>query len=170
MKIRNDFVTNSSSSSFILSFKDEESIYDTLEEQFPTDIEECWSAGEEGYLQQLLDEIKDAKRYTKNDVISLIEYESRYMYEWLFRRQLTQCGMSYSEKQEYLNTNEGKEELRKYTEGCIKERIKDAFEKIGDDIVIVEVEHGDGGEGEDGVLENKILPELDCTVVSFSHH
>ena len=43
MKIRSDYVTNSSSSSFILSFKDEESVYNTLKEQFPKYIENGWS-------------------------------------------------------------------------------------------------------------------------------
>ena len=47
MKIRNDFVTNSSSSSFILSFKDEESVRKTLKEQFPDYIKLGWSAGKD---------------------------------------------------------------------------------------------------------------------------
>ena len=75
MKIRNDYVTNSSSSSFILSFKDEDSIYNTLKEQFPKNIENSWSAGEEGYLYQLLNEIEEAYRLTKNDVRDIIEDE-----------------------------------------------------------------------------------------------
>lgn len=61
MKIRRDYVTNSSSSSFILSFADEDSIYDTLKEQFPKDIESGWSAGEYGYLSDLLNRISDEK-------------------------------------------------------------------------------------------------------------
>lgn len=54
MKIRSDYVTNSSSSSFILSFKNEESVLKTLEEQFPKNVKPGWSAGEEGYLNQLI--------------------------------------------------------------------------------------------------------------------
>ena len=134
MKIRSDYVTNSSSSSFILSFKNEESIYNTLKEQFPKNIENSWSAGDEGYLCQLLNEIEEAYRLTKNDVREIIEDE-----RW------------YSE------------------EPCEDEIIK-VMEKIGNDEVIVQVEHGDGGEGEDGMLEHEILPNLDCTVVRFSHH
>ena len=134
MKIRNDYVTNSSSSSFILSFKDEDSIYNTLKEQFPKNIKNSWSAGEEGYLYQLLNEIEEAYRLTKNDVIDIIEDE------------------------------------RWYCEEPCKDEIMKVMEKIGNDEVIVQVEHGDGGEGEDGILEHEILPNLDCTVIRFSHH
>lgn len=134
MKIRSDYVTNSSSSSFILSFKDEDSIYDTLKEQFPKNIKSSWSAGEQGYFDQLLDEIRESRRLTKDNVQDIAEYE--YYYD---------------------------------KEGCEK-AISKIMDKIGDNKVIVEVEHGDGGEGEDGILEYEILPNLDCTVVRFSHH
>lgn len=167
MKIRRDFVTNSSSSSFILSFKDEKSVESTLTEQFPKDIKEGWSAGKEGYLQQLLDEIKDARRYTKEDIASLIEYENEYEIKWRIQKKLyIQSGMTCKESEQYLQTLEGRALIQKE----INKQVKDALEKIGDDQVIVEVEHGDGGEGEDGILEHIILPSLDCTVCCFSHH
>ena len=76
MKIRNDFVTNSSSSSFILSFKDEESVRKTLKEQFPDYIKLGWSAGEKGYLSQLLDEIDEADRLTNENIKEIVEDES----------------------------------------------------------------------------------------------
>ena len=44
------------------------------------------------------------------------------------------------------------------------------MKKIGDDHVSVQVEYGDGGEGEDGIMEHEILPNLDCTIARFSHH
>ena len=56
----------------------------------------------------------------------------------------------------------------------IEDACKDEFYRImkdiGNDKVIVQVEHGDGGEGEDGMLEHEILPSLECTKIRFSHH
>lgn len=167
MKIRRDYVTNSSSSSFILSFKDEDSIYDTLKEQFPKDIESGWSASEGGYLPDLLNRISDEKRLTQEDIKEIIEDEERWSIRWELREKYErEKGMSHLEAWEFFDSPEGekliKEECGKITAEIMK--------KIGDDHVIVQVEYGDGGEGEDGVMEHKILPNLDCTIARFSHH
>ena len=74
--------------------------------------------------------------------------------------------MSYSELRDFFETSEGS---RLIDDACIDE-FNRIMEKIGNDKVIVEVEHGDGGEGEDGILEHEILPSLDCTKIRFSHH
>lgn len=167
MKIRTDYVTNSSSSSFILSFKDEKSIKKTLEEQIPKDIESGWSAGEDGYLSQLLSEIGKADRLTNDDIKKLVEYEKKWDIRWELRNTLeAKKRMSRSEANDYLDSSEGQKMINE----MLSEKIKDVMDKIGTDKVVVQVEHGDGGEGEDGVLENEILPNLDCTVTSFSHH
>lgn len=166
MKIRSDFVTNSSSSSFILSFKDEDSIYKTLKEQFPKDIKEGWSAGDTGYLYQLLSEIEETERLTQNDLIDIVDRE-RWSIRWLLKEKLEEeKNMSYLEINDYFKSDEG----RKMIDDAYEKQLKEILQKIGDDKVIVEVNHGDGGEGEDGILEHKILPKLDCTVIRFSHH
>ena len=167
MKIRTDYVTNSSSSSFILSFKDENSIQKTLEDQFPKNIERGWSAGEDGYLSQLLSEIGEADRLTNDDIKKLVEYEEEWDIRWKLRDILEEkMGMSYSESNDYLDSPEGQKMINEK----LSEEIKDVIDEIGDNKVIVQVEHGDGGEGEDGMLEHEILPNLDCTVIRFSHH
>lgn len=166
MKIRADYVTNSSSSSFILSFKDENSIYKTLKNQFPKDIETGWSYGNNGYLGQLLSEIEDADRLTEEDIKKIVEDES-WSIQWKLEKKLeNEKNMSYSELRDFFETSEGS---RLIDDACIDE-FNRIMEKIGNDKVIVEVEHGDGGEGEDGILEHEILPSLDCTKIRFSHH
>lgn len=167
MKIRTDFVTNSSSSSFILSFKDEDSIYNTLKEQFPANVKPGWSYGDNGYLYQLLSEIKEADRLTKDDVKRMIKDESYWSIKWSLEEALeSEKHMSYSEIRDFFKTDEG----QKMIDDACKEKIDRIMKGIGDDKVIVEVEHGDGGEGEDGILENEILPNLDCTKIRFSLH
>ena len=165
MKVRTDYVTNSSSSSFILSFKDEESIYKTLKEQFPPNLEVGWSSGEEGYFQQLLNEIEKAYRLTENNIREIIEDED-WSIQYSLIYSLEKKGMSYPEIVDFFKTPEGKRMVDKAYEGDFKK----IMEKIGDDKVIVQIEHGDSGNGEDGVLEHEILPNLDCTVARFSHH
>jgi hypothetical protein len=165
-KVRSDFVTNSSSSSFILAFKDEASVYSTLKNQFPEDIEEGWSAGEHGYFYQVLEEINEAPRLTKEDLEQII-LDEHWSAKWeLERKYMDEHGATYREFSDYLETDEGIQALeRAYS--SYRDSILAA---IGDNKVIVEIEHGDGGEGEDGMLEHHILPYLDCVKVRFSHH
>jgi RNA-binding protein YhbY len=167
VKIRSDYVTNSSSSSFILAFSNEDSIYKTLKEQFPEDIVEGWSAGEEGYFNQLIDEIDNAKRLTREDLIKIFNQEKYSIRRELIRELVEKRdGMDYCDAYDYLKTEDGNSQINKVYEKRLEKFLKD----IGDNKVIVEVEHGDGGEGEDGMLERKILPRLGCTIKRFSHH
>lgn len=165
MKLRIDFITNSSSSSFILSFKNEESIYRILKEQFPENIEPGCSAGDEGYLNQLLNDVFNAERLSREDVVEMIRDED-WIIRWKLRRELEIKGMSYNEIEELFKSPEGEKMVN---EACEKE-IERVMKKIGDDEVIVEIIHGDGGNGEDGMLEHEILPNMECTVTRFSHH
>ena len=67
MKVRSDFVTNSSSSSFILGFTNEDNIKNELIDGF------CdW---EMRYYPMVFDDVKNAKRLTKDEVIAMFYEE-----------------------------------------------------------------------------------------------
>lgn len=64
MKIRTDFVTNSSSSSFILGFKSESTIHDELARKLP-----------EKYLSIVLNNIEHSKRMNADEAIEYLREE-----------------------------------------------------------------------------------------------
>lgn len=110
MKVRHGFVTNSSSSSFILAFKDEEKVrpWGTSWKSF---VECC---NEYDYLDfyELIRGFKsDSKNTNKEEALSNLAWH----YECIKRDELMD-DMSWEERQEYEKTDEYKEEVRKFLE------------------------------------------------------
>lgn len=165
MKIRNGFVTNSSSSSFILAFEDEDSISKLRDTEFAVDypmhidelIKECNSSKYRKTREEIdfiiADELGDWDWQLIEKYENVIKKENPGIGNW-------ECYMKAQKDPRYL------EEMHKKN-SVIKDSISKTLDKNS---VYVRVNHGDGGEGEDGVLEHKILPYLACTVKRFSHH
>lgn len=110
MKKRNGFVTNSSSSSFILAFKDEEKVtpWGTSWESFR---ERC-NEYEYGDFLKL---ISNLKRYKENTDKEEALKDLSWHYECIKRDELRGV-MSWQELDEYEETDEYKEEIRKFLE------------------------------------------------------
>ena len=152
-KIRNGFVTNSSSSSFILGFKDEDSIAKTL-----ADDNTC------GYFETIYHDCLEAEKMDietmLNNCRESIYWEVFYNLEYKLEER-----MNWNEIFEFTKTDELKKLVEEETDKRINELRKDAEGKS----IFVEVEYEDhslsGSE-----LEHDIVPYLDCCLEVFSNH
>lgn len=152
-KVRNGFVTNSSSSSFILGFKDEDSIAKTLADDntcgyFETIYHDCLES-EKMDIETMLDNCRES-----------IYWEVFYNLKYKFEER-----MNWNEIFEFTKTDEFKKLVEEETDKRINELRKDAEGKS----IFVEVEYEDhslsGSE-----LEHDIVPYLDCCLKRFSNH
>lgn len=171
MKIRKDFVTNSSSSSFILAFDSKD---DGLSQ-----IEAMTHKYGSDYVEQLKADFSEAKPISfdaikthfmgdlEDEAIYVIYYgaigwrssnKKTFMSNWEEEHPGASCSDFYQSK-------EYKEELLRLTNKYAAELI----EKIGQRRYLVELEYEDHTEI-GSALEHDILPDCDFTAKIFSHH
>ena len=156
LKVRKGFVTNSSSSSFILGFKDEDSIARTLAEDnvydyFSTIYQDCLDA-EKMDLETMLNNYKEE-----------IEGDIHWGIIWTYEDKHGR--LPWDEIREFEKTDEYKERYEKKLNECIDSLRKESEGKS----VFVEVEYEDhdciGSQ-----LEHEIVPNLNCCLRRISHH
>ena len=146
-KIRTDFVTNSSSSSFILGFKDEDSINNQLnQENLPDE-----------YKNILLRDIKE-HNISKDTALAIFEYEMKFLAEWEAEDKLGYDFRELEEHQEEIDALASEIYSKWY------EIFSKRIEKYG---YLALVEYDDH---QDDELELSIVPYLKCKVQRFSHH
>lgn len=155
MKIRNSFVTNSSSSSFILGFKDEDSIEDTLACDKTYD-----------YFDRIYEDCSNEKKMNLEEMIEVYkeEMESWIYYGLIHKYEKENGYLSWEERQKIVETKEFKDAC----ENELNQRIETLKEDAKDMSVFIQVEYSDNiGENE---LEHEIVPRLKCCLRRFSHH
>lgn len=153
MKVRNDYVTNSSSSSFILAFESEDSI-----------AKELAANDTKGKFEEIYNDVMSAEKYNNESILEkyrkIVYYPARYaMREYL---ECEKC-MSFREIIEFQDTEEFEELLQQ----DIQRRVDELKEKLQDKSVIVMVRYSDHGSWE---LEHDVVPGLDCCMERISHH
>lgn len=166
MKIRNGFVTNSSSSSFIIAFKDrseaKESIRKAIEENPPRDY--SWSGlTEEEMIEKTIEYmmrgIDDGAISIENIKIELVdELKSRARWKFFYSTR----NFDY----EYLDTDEYKEKEQKY----IEERMAELLPKLENMGFLTYPSFSDNDGCIGSYIEHTIAPSLKETLCSFSHH
>lgn len=152
MKIRKGFVTNSSSSSFILGFTSEENIKKELEAE---DLKE--------YFDEVLEDVMRATKLTKDEILEGYSKEIYYDTLWDLEYRLD---VPYDKKFEIRETKEFQDKLNK----AITDRVSELEEDMQGYSVFVEINYSD----EDGLrystLEHHVAPNMNCCLAAISHH
>lgn len=152
MKIRKGFVTNSSSSSFILGFTSEENIKKELEAE---DLKE--------YFDEVLKDVTRGIKLTKNEVLE--EYSEEIYYDTLWELE-NRLDVPYDKKFEIRETKEFQDKLNR----AITDRVSELEEDMKGYSVFVEIDYSDNDGFMYSNLEHHIAPNMNCCLAVISHH
>ena len=158
MKIRSDFVTNSSSSSFILAFDNQENMVNDLLNDYSA----------YGYLERILRDIMELK--DSQSVEKIIEEYKEYMEsdaEWILRRDLERKkGMSWSEAYDW--SKDHAKEFQAQVDKFVQEKVENLKKELKGKELVVMVEYSDN-DGE-SALEHDVVPYLKSCKAVLSNH
>ena len=150
MKIRTDYVTNSSSSSFILGFNNKEDISDVVNE-----LPSYWA-----------EDVKDSIVYDIENGITTKEEALE-----LYRDCMWTSSWKFNGRDYWDLTKEEREsaEYKKFIKDYEDKLCKELEDKLNEYDIVSIVEYEDhyplGSE-----LEHNIMPYLDCNLERISHH
>jgi len=162
MKIRTDFVTNSSSSSFIVGFKDESEIEKVLD-QVEMNAK---------LRKRLINDIKRGHIPASKAIVDFNDeraYDIQYHTEFAFNKKIHAAG--YRNLRDWLKADyENQKEFYDAVKKEFDEESKAFIDAISKCEYVAEITYGSGGEGCDYELECEIVPFLPCTIITYNHH
>ena len=171
MKVRNDFVTNSSSSSFILAFNSNDDI-----DQIIQDSVECYSLLDsvreyKKYKQAIIDLLKSSLRtqVDVNKIEDVVREEYQFIAEYTVRDKYERAhryeDKVYIKSWNYAKSEQGQKEIENLVQKAIQ-RVKDAI--TDKDLVYLVSFSDDDIIGQQ--LEHYILPHCEFTKGVYNHH
>lgn len=171
MKIRLDFVTNSSSSSFILA-------YDSREDALAQLAKKATSFPE--HIGIILSDVERAPQLTEAEITQRLEEEADSHAYWVMH--YGEGGWWSSRKPTWENLwiqrNPGKDRWKMHEDPeyqAEKKRLKDQYieaarKKLEGKSFVIEIEYSDNDGHIFSELEHDIMPQMPGLVKSFNHH
>lgn len=154
MKIRSDFVTNSSSSSFVVAFKDKDCISKDLRSE---------SLLNEERIYNLIEKINKGEM-SKEAILESFEDQIKWNAKYAVEQEI-EDRMGYRAAWDWMKDNQ--KELDNRTKEIIKQWKDDLINKLEGmkffSIINISDHH-------DGELEHNIMPYLGCCMYRISHH
>lgn len=155
MKIRTDYVTNSSSSSFIVGFKDENSVEQELRKEIYLGAK----------FDTVLNDIK-RNRITKEKALDEFKdemyWDARYVLRDEFERKL-----GWHDYYGWIKNPDNKTKFETAVNKRLDVWLEEFKQKIDGLDYLALVEYDDHCNSD---LEHNIMPSLECTIQRFSHH